>query len=247
MRWLYHLPDHFISVSHWVSEGIGKLGVPPDKRTIVYDGIALDKLELKADPLAFRNKYGVSEEDFAVGLVGLLIPWKGQNLFLDVAKLLRNNISNLVMMIVGGTPDECGDYERELRQRVIQEGLLDIVTFTGHVSDMCSVYNGLDVVVSASTSPEPLGTMVIECMAMGRPLIVPNHGGGSEMNTPGETALVFKAGDAESFALSISTLYQDSELRNRLGLEAREKALATFDVVTHARRVEQVYERVLKG
>jgi len=62
------------------------------------------------------------------------------------------------------------------RQRVSDEQLTGLIIFTGHVSAMEAVYNGLDVVLSASISPEPLGTVVIEAMAMGRPLIGPNHG-----------------------------------------------------------------------
>ncbi len=246
MKWLYGLPDHFIPVSNWVSAGIGKLGVPLDKRTVIYDGIDLDKLDLKADPSGFRTQFGVPKEAFAVGLVGLLIPWKGQDIFIDSAKQLVNEIPGLVMLAIGGTPEGLETYATELKQRVVKEGLESNVIFTGHVDDMCVTYNALDVVVSASTMPEPLGTMVIETMAMGRPLIVPSHGGGLEMNIHEQTALVFEAGNYKSLSDNILRLYKDSELREKLGQNARLKALAAFDVETHARHVEQVYENVLK-
>lgn len=247
MKWLYGLPDHFIPVSNWVSAGIGKLGVPKDKRTVVYDGIALDKLDLKADSSGFRTRFGVPKDAFAAGLVGLLIPWKGQEIFIDAAKRLVKEIPEIVMLAIGGTPDGLEAYEKELKQRVTNEGLDCNVIFTGHVDDMCTTYNALDVVVSASTMPEPLGTMVIESMAMGRPLIVPNHGGGLEMNTHEETALVFETGNYKSLSDAILRFYKDSDLRDKLGRNARVRALAAFDVETHARRVEQVYEKVLKN
>ena len=41
--WLYRLPDHFIPVSYWISKGIGQVGIPEEKRTVVYDGIALHR------------------------------------------------------------------------------------------------------------------------------------------------------------------------------------------------------------
>jgi len=52
-----------------------------------------------------------------------LIPWKGQALFLDAAKLLHQKIPQLKMVIIGGTPDDCVSYEAMLRQRVRDEQL----------------------------------------------------------------------------------------------------------------------------
>ena len=153
MAWSYSLPDHFVSVSEWISQGMqNTLDIPPDDISVIYDGIELEKLDIHADGQAFRNQYGLGDETFAVGLVGLLIPWKGQELFLDAANLLRDKIPNLKMLIVGGTPDDCVAYEKMLKQRVKDENLEHFVIFTGHATKMEPVYNGLDVVVSASTS-----------------------------------------------------------------------------------------------
>ncbi len=246
MRWAFSLPKHFISVSHWVSKSMqDKLQVPPEKISVIYDGIELEKLDVFVDGNLFRTQHLVPKESFAVGLVGLLIPWKGQELFLDAAKLLRNKIPNLKMLIIGGTPDDCVAYEANLRQRIIDEGLKDIVSFTGHVSDMSVVYNGLDVVVSASTSPEPLGTVVIESMAMGRPLIGPNHGGAAEMMAHDHTGLLFTPNDAGSLAEQIERFYLSPDLRLRLGQNARNHALATFSVATHAHKIQAIYDSLL--
>ena len=245
MKWLYSLPNHFIPVSNWVSKRVGQLCVPSNKRTVVYDGIALDKLNLYTDPSTFWSQLGIGKDAFVVGLVGLLIPWKGQHLFIDSAKRLVKEIPGLVMLIVGGTPDGLEGYEKELKGKVHKEGLDSKVFFTGHVDDMCTVYNALDVVVSGSTIPEPLGTMVIESMAMGRPLIVPNHGGGLEMNTHEKTALVFESGNDKSLSDNILRYYQEPELGRKLGKNARERAFSEFDAGVHARRVEQVYKNVL--
>ena len=245
MRWLYRLPDHFITVSHWVAEGIGAFGVPSTKKTVVYDGISLDHIDRSSEKSTFRKRFGVPEDAFVVGLVGMLIPWKGQHLFIDAFMLNVKRIPNLVIILIGGPPENGTQFERELKQRVDRDGIAENVIFTGHINDMYSAYNSLDVVVSASTSPEPLGTMVIECMAMGRPLVVPNHGGGAEMNTHMETALFFENGNAESLAQSIFDFYQSAELRGRLGRRARMRALAKFDVANHAREVEKVYDKVM--
>ncbi len=245
LRWLYGVPDHFIPVSHWIARSIHALGVPMEKQTVVYDGIALDELDLHADGAHWRGQHGIPADAFCVGLVGLLIPWKGQQLFLDAALLLRAHIPGLRMLIIGGTPEECAHYEQTLRARVEREGLEDVAQFIGHQAGMAQVYNALDIVVSASTTPEPLGTMVIECMTMARPLIVPAHGGGAEMTTHDVTALWFPPGDARALADAIERLHREPALRKRLGTAARNQALTTFDIVAHAAGVQAVYDRVL--
>jgi glycosyltransferase involved in cell wall biosynthesis len=246
MGWAYSLPNCFIPVSHWVAESIEKkLKVDRNKINVIYDGIALDQLNINAQGLNFRASFGIEVNDFAVGLVGLLIPWKGQEMFIDSAKLLKNKIPHLKMIIVGGTPDDCTDYEIMLRERVLNEELDDIIIFTGHIKEMAHVYNGLDIIVSASTSPEPLGTVVIESLAMGRPLIGPNHGGAAEMMKHGHTGLLFEPKNPSSLASAIEGLYKDEALRIRLGHNARQHALETFSVDIHSEKVQKIYDEML--
>jgi len=245
MAWLFRLPDHFIPVSRWISESIGRLGVPPDKRTYIYDGIELQNLDLHADGSGFRRQHRIPEDAFVVGLVGLLMPWKGQRLFVDAARRLISHMPEAVFALVGGTPEECTAYEQELRELALHPDLKGRLFFTGHVKDMPAAYNGLDVVVSASVSPEPLGTMIIESMAMARPLVAPAHGGALEMVENGATGLLFEPGNAVSLADAILALYRDPNLRSRLGTAARAHALKTFSVEDHVRQVEQVYRAIL--
>ena len=247
-RWAYSLTDHFISVSHWVADCMRrKLAIPDTKISVVYDGIALDKLELNADGKTFRKDFNIPEQAFAVGLVGLLIPWKGQELFIEAARSLKNQIPDLKMIIIGGTPDDCLGYEKKLRRQVDEYGLSDMVVFTGHIGKMEAVYKGLDIVVSASTAPEPLGTVIIEAMAMGRPLIGPNHGGAAEMLTHEEHGLLFVAGNSTEFAIAVQRLYQNPELANSIGNNAQKKAFATFSVFSHTENVQNVYKSLLKS
>ncbi|CAG0991704.1 Putative glycosyltransferase EpsD [Anaerolineales bacterium] len=246
MQSLFKMPDYFVAVSRWVSDSIGRLGVPIEKRTYIYDGIELQKLNVAADGRAFRRQHQIPEEAFVVGLVGLLIPWKGQMLFVESARQLLQEMPDAVFALVGGTPEECRTYEAELRKIAEQPELKGQIIFTGHVSDMAAVYNGLDVVLSASTSPEPLGTMIIEAMTMARPLIAPDHGGAVEMIENGKTGLLFKAGDAQDLAEKIRTLYRDSALRKDMGQSARAHALQVFSVEEHVRHIESVYKQLLK-
>lgn len=245
MHGLFRLPRMFIPVSDWVAAEVEKIGVPRSKIHRIYDGIELDKLDMNADAISLRATWGVPANGFAVGLVGLLIPWKGQRLFLEAGRQLLRDNPDMYLLIVGGTPDECTSYEAELRAIAGEPEFGGRVVFAGHIGDMSQAYNALDVVVSASTSPEPLGTVVIESMTLARPLVAPAHGGALEMVDHRSTGLLFKPGDAPSLAEEIQHFHDSEELRKTLGCAARDKALRTFAIAQHTQEVQQTYSQIL--
>lgn len=244
-RACYRLPGRIVSVSHWIDAGIADIGLPPERRRVVYDGIELERMDPGADGAAFRARLGLASDAYTVGLVGLLIPWKGQRLLLDAAPQLFRAIPNLQLVFIGSTPDDCRDYEMELRARVQAMGFGERVHFAGHQTDMPGVYNGLDVVLSASTEPEPLGTVVIESMSMARALVAPAFGGALEMARHEETALLFPPGDAAGMAACIERLHAEPGLAIRLGARARQQALTRFAIGSHAERIQAIYDELL--
>jgi glycosyltransferase involved in cell wall biosynthesis len=102
------------------------------------------------------------------------------------------------------------------------------IGFTGYVADPASAMRALDVVVHASTDPEPFGLVIAEAMATGRAVIVSYAGGAQELVTPGVDALIHQPGDADELGRAIATLAADATLRRRLGAEARRSALERF-------------------
>jgi len=244
LRWLYGLPDHYLAVSAWVRDEILTLGVDASRCEVVYDGIELAGMDTTAGGAAFRRAHGIGEDRFVIGLVGLLIPWKGHRVLIDAAPEILAATPNAHLVLAGGTPDECRPYEQELRALVQERGLAERIQFLGHVSDMSALYNALDVVLSCSTSPEPLGTVVIEAMTMGRPMIGPAHGGAAEMIEDGKSGLLTRPGDASALAAAIIRLNTDPDYARRLGVAARERALQLFAVEEHVRRVQAAYDRL---
>ena len=101
----------------------------------------------------------------------------------------------------------------------------------------------LDIVVHASTEPEPFGLVIAEAMACGRPVIVANGGGAREIVEPGVDALTHPPGDAAALAARIRELAEDARLRAALGVSAREAALRRFDRMRLASELIPLYER----
>jgi glycosyltransferase involved in cell wall biosynthesis len=101
----------------------------------------------------------------------------------------------------------------------------------------------LDVVVHASTEPEPFGLVIAEGLACGRAVIVSAAGGAAELVEHGVDALTCAPDDAAALANAIATLASDADLRSRLGSAARNTAVRRFDPDVFARAFLEIYDR----
>jgi glycosyltransferase involved in cell wall biosynthesis len=118
--------------------------------------------------------------------------------------------------VIGGTlyQTEGSQYDLgDLRRLAASLGLEGRVGFTGFVEEPAAAMRALDVVVHASTQPEPFGLVIAEAMACGRAVVVSGGGGAAELVRPGADALVHEAGRASALAERIGELARDPALR----------------------------------
>lgn len=184
-----------------------------------------------------------------VGLVATFARWKGHLVVLDAAARLAAEAPELPVRwyIVGGpiyhtTAQFTG---AELQAEVEKRGLAGRVSFVPFSTDPAPVYRALDIVIHASTQPEPFGLTVAEAMACGRAVIVSAAGGAAELFAPGADALGVTPGSADALADAVRRLIGDPDLRVRLGFAARSTAIARFDSVGYGAHLCCVYQSIL--
>jgi glycosyltransferase involved in cell wall biosynthesis len=132
----------------------------------------------------------------------------------------------------------------ELRARAAALSLADRVGFTGFIDRPARALRALDVVVHASTEPEPFGLVIAEGMACGRAVIVSRGGGAVELVDEGVDALATEPGDAAALAAAIDRCAADAALRTRLGAAGRRTALRRFDAKTFVAQFVELYSRL---
>lgn len=199
----------------------------------------------------FRDQWGLREDELAVGIVGFIDHWKGQDVFLEAIRRLRTRRPKLRAFVVGGprggvVADACMQFESKLKAFAVKHKLDDAVRFTGHVDVREGVLDGLDIFVHASTEPEPFGMVILEAMAKGKAIIASAAGGPCEILTPGVDGILTPPGDAESLADSIYKLAGDPAMRATLGRNARNRVETHFSAEAAARRLEQHYAEVMQ-
>jgi glycosyltransferase involved in cell wall biosynthesis len=135
----------------------------------------------------------------------------------------------------------------ELDALVREHGLEGRVGFTGLVEDMPAAYRALDVVVHASTRPEPFGLVIVEAMACGRAVVATPAGGAAELFVPAEHAVSAGSLGAASLADAIASLLDDAELRQSIGARARQHAVSRFGRERCAEGLRAAMSRLTPG
>jgi glycosyltransferase involved in cell wall biosynthesis len=178
-----------------------------------------------------------------VGIVGRLVEWKGQHVFLEAARKVVEGGRDARFVLIGGALFGENDFEERLKETARPLG--DRVEFLGFRTDVPELLRGLDVCVHASTTPEPFGQVVIEAMAEGLPVIASDGGGVREIIENGETGLLTPMKDADALAAAIRSLLDDPARANRLARAGHARVRAEFTAAKNARRIEAVYDEIL--
>ena len=181
-----------------------------------------------------------------IGLVATFGRWKGHEVFMRAVARVAADRPIRAYIIGGSLYDTAGSQFTidELRALAQELRLGDRLVFTGMVEDVASALRALDVVVHASTQPEPFGLVIAEGMACGRAVVASAAGGAAEIVQPDVDALVHTPGDVDGLAAVLSQAAGDPALRARLGAAARASASARFDGLQFAHAFDDLYQSI---
>jgi glycosyltransferase involved in cell wall biosynthesis len=194
---------------------------------------------------AVRRELGVPLDAPVVGIVGHIQDWKGQHLVVEAVAMARRTHPALRCLVVGGVHRLGAEYAAALERRAAAPDLAGHVVLTGARDDVPACLDAMDVAVHASTTPEPFGRVLIEAMALGRPVIAPREGGPLVMVVDGETGLLVEPRSAEAIAAAIRTLLDDPDRRAAMGRAGRARVDAVFDIRHHVERMQGLFDEAL--
>lgn len=199
-----------------------------------------------ADLDALAGAPPLSERSLRIGLVATYGRWKGQDVFLRALGELARRApqrSWRAYLIGGPIYQTAGSQwtQGELQALAIEAGISDRVAFVPFQAEPAALFRALDVVVHASTRPEPFGRTIAEAMACEKALVVSAAGGAAELFSEGRQALGVSPGDASGLAAALGRLVSDPELRSSLGEEAGRQARSRFDRARLGHEVGAVY------
>jgi glycosyltransferase involved in cell wall biosynthesis len=160
-------------------------------------------------------------------------------------EIVHKKFPNIKGIIVGKTAFGDEKYEEEIRRFLEVRGLGSKIVLLGYRRDVPALLNAMDIVVHASIEPEPFGRVVLEAMAMRKPIIATDSGGIRELITSGECGILVPMGDERAMAHAIEESIADRAKAEKFGINARKRSEENFSVSNMVRGVEAIYESIL--
>ncbi len=233
-RWKYRHADAVIAVSARVKRSLLDGGVDAALVEVIPDGTRLDR-DVAPSP---RSTLGVPDDAPLAVMVGALTREKDPGTFVRAVACALREVPTLRALLVGDGP-----MRRELDAQVESLGIGHSLRLTGYRDDADALIAASDMVVLSSRD-EGLGSILLDAMAFGKPVVATTAGGIPDVVVQGETGLLVEPCDAEALGEGIARVACDRELASRLARGARERA-PRFSMREAVVRTTAVYERVL--
>jgi glycosyltransferase involved in cell wall biosynthesis len=216
-EWLERRVGAFICVSQASACSLRKIGIDESKIRVIHNGLT--------DPAGSVDTRSPSPERLRIGIVGQVNPWKGHGDLLEACALLAPEHPATELHIFGNGN---AVYKTELVRRCLDLGVVEMVRWHGFVPDRRDIYGNLDVCVMPSRMTEPFGLSALEAGFFGLPSVVTLRGGLPEIIEHEVNGLVVEAERPVELAEALSRLIKEPSLRQRLGANARRRAVEHF-------------------
>lgn len=234
--------DEIVVPSRWMAEAFrSSWGV---RAQVIPNGVVLDGAAER--PVEVRHPAGGNADGPIVGLFGRMVAWKGAEVLLRAAARISDAAGPTPrFLVVGGTLyGQEPAFPRRLESLARELGVADRVHLTGHREDALAVMAGCDLVCHCSTEREPFGMVVVEAMALGKPVIATRTGGPEEILEHGRTGILLDPGDDRALATQIESLLGDPDRRALLSGAARAEADRRFASTVNAPALGDLYREV---
>jgi len=214
---------HLVACSNACREELaGVIGVEVETIEVVHAPVDVADVQRRAGrrPVAQPN---ATDAGLLVGACGTVEERKGTDLWLQVAQRVRTERPDLDVRFqwIGR---QKGTWSQELTEEL---GLTGTVDFTGEVNDPAPLVSRLDVFTLPSRS-DPFPLVVLEAMAMARPVVAFDVGGVGEQL--GDAGLLVAAEDVDLMAKAVIGLVDDESARRTLGEQAEDRVREQWDV-----------------
>lgn len=236
------------SVRRWLAislparEGLLRAGVESQGIDVVPSGIPLPPANPLAERAArpmLRALLKIPGDSFTILTAGTLEPAKGQRVFLE-ATALAGDLSGTRWIVAGVGPDEAF-----LQRLAVTLGVAERVVFAGQAADLPRAMREVQILVLASFH-EGLGTVLLDALAAGVPVVATKVGGIPEVVEDGVQGLLVPAGDARAIAEAVRELYLDRERRLAMGARAEARA-REFSLTATVERTLASYRAAIQG
>lgn len=186
---------------------------------VIYNGVDCEYFDLKNEVnrgVSLRSELRIPPAASVVCNIAAFRPEKGHAILIESFQAMLRRKLDTYLILAGDGP-----LRAEIEKMVNRRGIGEKIKFLGSLSDIRPVLAASDVTVIASTAVESFPMVMLESMAMSRPVVATDIGGIREAVISGETGYVVPTHDPNLLADSILRILVDGDLHKTMGEKAR--------------------------
>lgn len=195
-----------------------------DKLQVIFNGVDIEAYENGVHGAVKRRDLRIPEDAFVVGMVGRMSPQKAPDVFVKMAKKVKEKVPNAHFIIVGN-----GNQEAEIRKYAEDNGFSDNLHITGWVDNPMSYVELFDVACLLSRW-EGFGLALPEYMMAGKPIVASRVDAIPNIIRDGENGLLVDADDAVGACEAVMKYYNNLSLKEHIVEEGNECVKKYYDV-----------------
>ena len=211
-----------------------------DKLQVIFNGVDIEDYENGVHGAVKREDLSIPEDAFVVGMVGRMSPQKAPDVFVRMAKQVKNKVPNAHFIIVGN-----GNQEAEIRKYAKDNGFSDSLHITGWVDNPMSYVELLDVACLLSRW-EGFGLALPEYMMAGKPIVASRVDAIPNIIRNGENGLLVEVDNAIGASEAVLRIYRDEGLKEKLVAQGLEDVHSRFNARRVSEEHEKLFDKIVK-
>ncbi len=202
---------------------------PEDKVTLIYNGIDTSK-----DFDRTKKLYERQGDEFIIGNAGRLTEQKGQKYLIEMAEILVKDKVNFKILIAGE-----GELKQSLQKIINEKKLQERIQLIGHVEDMATFMNSIDVFVFPSLFEGSANTL-LEAQYFGKPIVAWETSSNGEIIQNNINGFLVPTQDSKLFTQKVSELLYSKDLSDKLKMNGEKLVKEFFDSKITWAKLEQL-------
>jgi glycosyltransferase involved in cell wall biosynthesis len=207
----------------------------------IHNGICLNRVRLTKSTEETRKGLGLTTGRRLIGTVGRLTAVKGHAHFLLAARQLLEDGEDLHFVIVGDGP-----LLDQLREKAEELGIKDNVMFLGHRDDTYDLLRAMDIFVLPSLH-EGIPMVMLEAMALARPVVASRVGGIPEVLTDQVHGLLVSAGNPVELTRACEKFLKNQVLAESCGRAGQMRIEQEFSSEAMGEKVASLYQELVRS
>ncbi|MDY0132237.1 MAG: glycosyltransferase [Desulforegulaceae bacterium] len=227
-----------VAISNEIKKILIEDGIDELKIEVIKSGVDIDKFVHIEKSDFLHKELGLPENSFIVGTVAALAGHKDYPTLLKAAQIVVKKLPSVYFVSIGDGPDR-----KEIFRLREELGLNEKFILRGFQKDVGNHLKNFDIFILSSKT-EGLGTSLMDAMSAGIPSLCCKSGGIPELVDDGVNGLLVEKESPELLAVKIIELYENKNLREKLGINSRKKS-KQFSIDFTVKKNIELYEKLI--